>query len=138
MWDIPADTTDLPSALANGHESPDVDGALSWSSFNDYGYFGPCPNFDPALPRTAFDQYAFVVYALPDAVSEVPAPEEGISTVRQLDGYFASIALAATEIRLTSDAQSSEFPPTDQPFPPVAIPPCPSEGEQPEECIAAD
>jgi len=39
--DIPANETELPAGMRNGYASPDVPGALQWSNFNDYGYFGP-------------------------------------------------------------------------------------------------
>jgi hypothetical protein len=58
----------------------------------------------------------------------------GISTVRNMDNYFQSIALAAVEYRGTSNAHASEIP--DGVLPPTAKPPCPSEGEPPPDCLA--
>jgi len=133
MWDIPAETTTLPAEMEGGHLSTDIPGARQWSNFNDYAYFGPCPNFNPEMPTTQNDSYAFVIYALEDATAEVPAPQTGISTVRLMDDYFASVALAAAEYRGTSDAEASVLP--DGVLPPMTNPPCPTVGEQPEGCL---
>jgi phosphatidylethanolamine-binding protein (PEBP) family uncharacterized protein len=132
MWDIPSGVTSLPAAMEGGHLSTEVTGARQWSNFNDYGYFGPCPNFDPELPATENDSYAFTLYALPTATADIAAPTTGISTVRQLDDAFKAVALAVAEYRGTSDAQSSEIP--DGVLPPTATPPCPSDGTPLEGC----
>lgn len=131
MWDIPEDTRELPEELGEGYNSEDVDGAVQWANFKDYSFFGPCPNFDPDMPTDFNDTYAFVVYALPVAEAEIPSITG--STVRAMDDYFKSIALAVTEYRGTSDAHSSEIPAGV--LPPTAVAPCPSEGEGPEDCL---
>jgi phosphatidylethanolamine-binding protein (PEBP) family uncharacterized protein len=133
MWDIPASTTALPAELGPGFNSEDVEGALQWANFKDYSFFGPCPNFDPASPTDFEDSYSFVVYALPVAEAEIPAQEPGVSTVRLMDDYFQSIALAVAEYRGTSDAHASEIP--DGVLPPTPKPPCPSVGDPPEDCL---
>jgi phosphatidylethanolamine-binding protein (PEBP) family uncharacterized protein len=129
IWDIPADVTSLPAELSEGHLPEDVEGARQWSNFNNYGYFGPCPNFDPAQPRSQNDSYAFTLYALPTAVAEIALPTPGISTVRQLDNLFEAEALAIAEYRGTSDAWSIEIPPGT--LPPMTNPPCPNDGSTP-------
>jgi len=134
MWDIPATVTSLPAGMMGGHVSTDVPGARQWSNFNNYAYFGPCPNFDPAMPTDFNDSYAFVVYALPAATAVVPAPQMGISTVRLMDDSFKGVALAVAEYRGTSSAHASEIPAGV--LPPMPSPPCPSEGTQPEGCLA--
>lgn len=134
MWDIPADTTELPAELGEGYNSEDVEGAVQWANFKDYSFFGPCPNFDPANPGSVEDSYSFTVYALP--VTEAVIPAITGSTVRAMDDYFKSIALAVTEYRGTSDAQANELDPGL--FPPTAVAPCPSVGEGPDGCLEKD
>lgn len=126
MWDIPPTATGLPANMAGGHVSTDVPGARQWSNFNDYGYFGPCPNFDPTTPTSFNDSYAFIVYALPTPKAVIPAPQMGVSTVRLLDGLFQSMALATAEYRGTSMAASSGIPAGV--LPPTAHPPCATDG----------
>jgi len=125
MWDIPASVMQLPAKMKNGFVSQDVPGALQWSNFNDYGFFGPCPNYDPMMPTSYNDSYAFVVYALPTATSMIPAPEMGISPVRQLDALFQKNALATAEYRGTSSAASSGIPAGV--LPPTDVAPCPTD-----------
>ena len=124
MWDIPANVTSLAAAVAGGFSVPSVSGALQWSNFNNYGFFGPCPNFDPAMPTDFNDVYSFQIYALPFAKVTVPAAMMGISTVRLLDNVFKPAALAVAEYRGTSNAHSSEVPAGV--LPPTAKPPCAS------------
>ncbi len=121
MWDIPATVTSLPAAVAGGFAVPGVSGALQWSNFNNYGFFGPCPNFDPAMPTNFNDVYSFQIYALPFAKAPVPAAMMGTSTVRLLDNVFKPAALAVAEYRGTSNAHASEIPAGV--LPPTAVPP---------------
>jgi len=127
IWDIPADTLELPAMLGSGHRPEELPEARQWGPFNDYSFFGPCPNLPAAegmpAPEPRNDTYSFVVYALPDEVSDVPAPVAGISTPRLMDELFQSKALAATEYRGTSDAAATSFTP---PFP-ATSPPCSTE-----------
>jgi len=125
MWDIPASVTSLPANMQDGFVSPDVAGALQWSNFNDYGFFGPCPNYDPMNPTSYDDSYAFLVYALPTATTNIPAPQAGISTVRLLDGVFQTNALAIAEYRGTSSAAAATLP--SDVLPPKDVAPCPTD-----------
>jgi phosphatidylethanolamine-binding protein (PEBP) family uncharacterized protein len=134
IWDIPASVTSLPAAMTGGHLSTEIPGARQWSNFNNYAYFGPCPNFDPAMPTDFDDSYSFVVYALPTARASVPAAQMGISTVRLMDDTFKTAALAVAEYRGTSSAHSSEVPAGV--LPPMTMPPCPTEGTPPAGCLA--
>jgi phosphatidylethanolamine-binding protein (PEBP) family uncharacterized protein len=134
MWNIPASVTSLPANMLGGFASPNVTGAAQWSNFNDYGFFGPCPNFDPTMPTDYNDVYAFEVYALPAAKADVPAPVMGMSTVRQLDDSFKAVALAVAEYRGTSSAHSSGIP--CGVLPPMTHPPCPTTGTPPDGCLA--
>jgi phosphatidylethanolamine-binding protein (PEBP) family uncharacterized protein len=126
IWDIPADKRGLPANMMGGHLSTDIPGARQWSNFNNYGWFGPCPNFDPTMPTTYTDSYAFVVYALPTAKTTIPAQQAGISNVRLLDGVFKAAALATAEYRGTSNAASSGIPAGV--LPPTAKPVCATDG----------
>ena len=74
--------------MAGGFQSMEITGARQWSNFNNYGFFGPCPNFDPAMPTTFNDSLHASIYALPIAKTTVPAAMMGISTVRLLDNVF--------------------------------------------------
>ena len=126
IWDIPADKRGLPANMMGGHLSTDIPGARQWSNFNNYGWFGPCPNFDPTMPTTYNDSYAFVVYALPKAKLDIPAQMMGVSNVRLLDGVFKTMALATAEYRGTSNAASSGIPAGI--LPPTPKPPCATDG----------
>jgi phosphatidylethanolamine-binding protein (PEBP) family uncharacterized protein len=126
MWDIPADKRGLPANMMGGHLSTDIPGARQWSNFNNYGWFGPCPNFDPTMPTTYTDSYAFIVYALPTAKTVVPAQMMGVSNVRLLDNAFKAVALATAEYRGTSNAASSGIPAGI--LPPTPKPPCATDG----------
>ena len=126
IWDIPADKRGLPANMMGGHLSMEITGARQWSNFNNYGWFGPCPNFDPAMPTTFNDSLRAVVYALPTAKTVVPAAMAGISNVRLLDNVFKTMALATAEYRGTSNAASSGIPAGT--LPPTAKPICPTDG----------
>jgi phosphatidylethanolamine-binding protein (PEBP) family uncharacterized protein len=133
MWDIPNSVLSLPKALPGGHLSTVVPGARQWGPFNDYAFFGPCPNFDPTAAPIYNDSYAVVVYALPVAKAAIAAPTAGISVVRQMDDYFRSIALAVAEYRGTSNAHASALPEGG----PVSATtfPCPTDGTPLEGCL---
>jgi phosphatidylethanolamine-binding protein (PEBP) family uncharacterized protein len=135
IWDIPPATSMLVAEMKGGHLSPDVTGARQWSNFNDYGWFGPCPNYDPTMPTDFNDSYAFVLYALSVDKAVVPAPKDKYSSVRLMDDYFQTVALATAEYRGTSNAHSSGVPAGI--LPPTAMPPCPTVGDPPAAgCVA--
>src|SRR3569623_2025750 len=100
--------------------------AATDSNYNDYGYFGPCPNYDPMNPTSFDDSYAFLVYALPAAKTNIPAPQASISTVRLLEGVLQANALAIAESRGTSSAAASALP--SDVLPPQDVAPCPTDG----------
>ena len=135
MWDIPTTTTMLPASMKPGHLYPDIPGARQWSNFNDYAFFGPCPNFDPATAAIYDDTYAIVVYALPFGKSSISPPTPGVSTVRQFDDYFKGAALAVAEYRGTSNAHASEIP--DGVLPPMTQPPCATTCQLATACLMA-
>jgi phosphatidylethanolamine-binding protein (PEBP) family uncharacterized protein len=129
MWDIPAATTSLPADMMGGYMSTDVTGARQWSNFNNYGFFGPCPNYDPTMPPMYNDTYAFTIYALPDEHSVIPAQQMGVSTVRLMDDEFKMKALAVAESRGTSAAHANNIPAGV--LPPMPTPPCATDGSTP-------
>ena len=139
IWDIPADTLTLPANLSTGYQPEEIEGALQWSPFNDYGFMGPCPNFPaPACnpPPLNNDSYSFTVYAMDVATLPVPAlVADGPSFPRVMDDYLKAHALAAVEYRGTSNAQATS---TEGVLPPMFEVPCPSEGDQPENCLSAE
>ena len=123
MWDIPAATTMLASGLLSGYESPSVSGAFQWSGRNNYGYFPPCPNPFPATDSRytctlTKDSYSYTLYAF-DFTHLPSLPTPDLSATGEPTGnyvvnmahYIESLsALAVTEYRGTSSAQSSNFP----------------------------
>ncbi len=140
IWDIPADTLSLPAELGSGFEVDEIEGALQWAPFNDYGYMGPCANFPN--PETGEvpevindDSYSFTIYALDVVSLPIPGPVEGRSFPRVMDDLLKETALAAVEYRGTSNALASS---AEGVFPPMFDVPCPAEGEQPEGCLSAD
>ena len=140
IWDIPAATLGMPGNLSSGFQPAEIPGAKQWSPFNDYGFMGPCPNMPPeegAEPAPLNnDSYSFTVYAMPLATLPVPAVvPDGPSFPRVMDDYLKDNALAAAEYRGTSDAQASTLGDV---LPPVFDLPCPTEGEQPQNCLSAE
>lgn len=136
IWNIPADTLSLPAELGSGYEVPGIEGALQWAPFNYYGYMGPCPNMPDVEPPLNDDTYSFTIYALDVATLPIPAVDAaGPSFPRLMDDYLRANAIAAAEYRGTSDAQASSI---EGVFPPMFDVPCPSEGEEPAGCLAAD
>lgn len=140
IWDIPAATLGIPANLGSGFEPAEIPGAKQWSKFNDYGYMGPCPNMPPTdgvePPPLNNDTYSFTVYAMPLATLPVPAlVADGPSFARVMDDYLRENALAAAEYRGTSNAQATS---TEGVLPPMFDVPCPTVGEQPENCLSAE
>lgn len=140
IWDIPADVLTLPAELDDGHLPDGIEGARQWAPFQNYAFMGPCPNMPPPEdgdpPPLNNDAYSFTVYALPVETLDVPQMMEGWSFPRLMDEYLKDNALAAAEYRGTSDAQASTTEDDGvSVFPPVFDIPCPSEGDQPENCL---
>jgi phosphatidylethanolamine-binding protein (PEBP) family uncharacterized protein len=133
MWDIPADTTELPAGMKGGYESEDIPGAHQWSSLGSYGFFTPCPNpfpRDNAAPpfscMLSQDSYSLTLYALSEeTLDDLPAVELDDMNmpvknwVVAMGHYIEGLdALAVTEYRGTSKAWASQFvPPNAEKFP---------------------
>jgi phosphatidylethanolamine-binding protein (PEBP) family uncharacterized protein len=132
IWDIPADTLSLPEGLAGNHFPPEVEGARQWGARNNYGFLASCPNPDPALNIELEDSYSYTLYALPDAIVDVPAKTEINNWTRTMAEYLDTIAIAKTELRGTSSARASEGPPALT----TLVYPCPTEGEGTPDCVA--
>lgn len=120
IWDIQKNTNSLPAALPGTEFLAEVKDARQWSRYSPYGYLGPCPNFNPALPvRT--DTYAFTLYALDAKILDYPPPDPAIPNyTKVMDDFLATRAIAMTELRVTSAAV-----PSAPPVPP-GPPPAPS------------
>ncbi|HEX6272289.1 MAG TPA: hypothetical protein VFZ53_04595 [Polyangiaceae bacterium] len=116
IWDIRSHK--LKAALEGEEFVSNPPHARQWSRYSPYGYLGPCPNWDPAVPPRT-DTYSFTLYALGQKIIELPPVDPALPNyVRVLDEYLSSIALDRTELRGTSDAT-----PTSAPVPPGPPPP---------------
>jgi phosphatidylethanolamine-binding protein (PEBP) family uncharacterized protein len=121
IWDIAKNDGGLPEATGSSEflGDPKKD-ARQWSRYSPYGYLGPCPNFNPALPPRT-DTYSFTLYAMPDKITELPPVDPAVLNYTVvLDAHFESLALAKTELTGTAAAV-----PTAPPVPP-GPPPAPT------------
>jgi phosphatidylethanolamine-binding protein (PEBP) family uncharacterized protein len=120
IWDIQKDTNSLPPALSGTEFLDEVKDARQWSRYHPYGYLGPCPNFNPAVPVHT-DTYSFTLYALDEKILAYPSPDPAIlNYTKVMDDFLATHAIAMTELRGTAAAV-----PTAPPVPP-GPPPAPS------------
>jgi phosphatidylethanolamine-binding protein (PEBP) family uncharacterized protein len=116
IWDVPATADGLPAALGeDDDEFPEaVPGARQWAVRNQFGFFPPCPNSDPAAVDAATlvtDEYAFILYALDAEIFDFPEastdPTSFNYTRTLFDALEASDAvIGRIELRGTSDALS--------------------------------
>ena len=120
IWDIQKDTNSLPAALPGTEFLDDVKDARQWSRYSPYGYLGPCPNFNPALPPRV-DTYSFTLYALDTKILDYPPPNPAIPNyTKVMDDFLATHNIGVAELRGTAAAV-----PTVGPTPP-GPPPAPS------------
>src|SRR5262245_51987429 len=77
IWDIQKNTNSLPAALPGTEFLAEVKDARQWSRYSPYGYLGPCPNFNPAVPVHT-DTYSFTLYALEEKILAYPPPDPAI------------------------------------------------------------
>jgi phosphatidylethanolamine-binding protein (PEBP) family uncharacterized protein len=129
IWNIPKNATTLPSGIYGldpDHPAPvalpkSLKGASHTQARGVERFFGPCPSWPVAqaeicglepVPARTTDQYAFIVYALPDKKIEVPAYDSTVNAnyVDTLSAYFTSIAIGQTEITATADAVPTTSP----------------------------
>lgn len=116
IWDIPASVHQLPANLARDQFPAQIPGAQQWSIRNQFGWFAPCPNADPAVVAAdptarVTEEYGFEVYALPTATVTLPAKEADVNNYAwTLTKYLDTVKLASTMLRATSDAMAAEAP----------------------------
>jgi len=124
IWDIPAGTRKLPASLGSAEFPTEVAGARQWSSVNQFGYLGSCPNpFPEATTPRATDNYAFVLYAIDKEILAYPAdPVAGDNYVQPLDDYLTANNIGKVELKATSNAASTSFAPPATPAGPSARP----------------
>jgi phosphatidylethanolamine-binding protein (PEBP) family uncharacterized protein len=111
IWDIPASARSLPANLGRAALLPEVPGAQQWAIRNQFGYFAPCPNADPAVTTHVTDRYAFTLYALNTEKLALPAKEANVANyaltlTKQLD----AVNIGTTELRAVSSAVAGTAP----------------------------
>ena len=110
IWDIQKNTNSLPAALPSTEFLDEPPFARQWSRYSPYGYLGPCPNFIPGIPPRT-DNYSFTLYALDTKVLDYPPPNPAIPNyTKVMDDYLVTVAIAKTELRVTSAAVPSAGP----------------------------
>jgi phosphatidylethanolamine-binding protein (PEBP) family uncharacterized protein len=116
IWDIPSTVHKLPTNLSRDAAPADIPGAQQWSIRNQFGYFAPCPNADPATvaadPTTRVnEEYGFTVYALNTDKLPLPAKEADVANYAwTITKYLDSANIGSVTLRATSDAVSSAAP----------------------------
>jgi Raf kinase inhibitor-like YbhB/YbcL family protein len=87
LWNLPADTKQIPSSVPHGPAISELGGAEQGTNDNgDVGYFGPCPPRD-----NGSHTYRFTVYAV-DKEFEVKAGAERDELDAALDGSTVGTA----------------------------------------------
>lgn len=117
IWDIV--THKIREAMGSTEFVENPPHARQWSRYSPYGYLGPCPNWNPAVPDRT-DTYSFTLYALDEQIIDLPAVDPLTPNyVKVMDQYLETIAIDSTELRGTSDAKpiSPPVPPGPPPAP---------------------
>jgi phosphatidylethanolamine-binding protein (PEBP) family uncharacterized protein len=116
IWDIPATVKQLPANIARDAFPPQIPGAQQWSIRNQFGWFAPCPNADPAPvaadPTTRVtDRYGIEIYALgTDKVTLPPKPADVTNYTMTLATHLETVSVGSTMLEAVSDAVSSAAP----------------------------
>jgi phosphatidylethanolamine-binding protein (PEBP) family uncharacterized protein len=116
IWDIPAGVHTLPKDLSREQFPPQIAGAQQWSIRNQFGYFAPCPNADPAPiaadPSTQVtNDYGFDVYALSTEHVTLPAKEADVSNYTwTLTKTLDVVNIGVTRLLAKSDAVAGTAP----------------------------
>lgn len=116
IWDIPASVHKLPSNLSRDQFPPEVAGAQQWSIRNQFGYFAPCPNGDPAPiaadPSTQVtNDYGFDVYALGTEKVSLPAKEADVTNYTwTLTKTLDMVNIGKSRLLAKSDAVAGTAP----------------------------
>jgi len=116
IWDIPATIKSVPALISTVQRPPEVPGAQQWTSYNQFGWFSPCPNFDlealaadPASKVT--DGYGITVYALDTPTLALPQMPAGVTNFTMtLALHLNQIALAKYQLNAVSDAVPTAGP----------------------------
>jgi phosphatidylethanolamine-binding protein (PEBP) family uncharacterized protein len=121
IWDIPASVRSLPGNLSGAQFPTEIPGAQQWASFNQFGYFAPCPNFmvDPAAAAAdpslrTLDRYGFALYAVSTPnIALPPRPEDVTNYTMTLAMHLDANNLGMVQLNATSDAVPTSFAPPD-------------------------
>jgi phosphatidylethanolamine-binding protein (PEBP) family uncharacterized protein len=116
IWDIPANVHSLPANLSREAFPPAVPGAQQWSIRNQFGYFAPCPNADPATvaadPTSKVTEgYGFSLYALDTANLTLPAKQADVGNYTMtLTEYLDVSNIGTVMLRAVSNAVAGVAP----------------------------
>lgn len=116
IWDIPANVRSLPANIGRDMFPPEVPGAQQWAIRNQFGYFAPCPNPDPATvaadPTTRVtDEYGFALYALNTAKLPLPPKAADVANYTMTITQYLDMAnIGTVMLRAVSSAVASEAP----------------------------
>lgn len=113
VWDIPANVRRLPPNLGRDALPLDVPGAQQWAIRNQFGYFAPCPNADPATDASSkvSDRYSYTLYALDTPTLSLPAREADIPNYSlTLTKVLDMVNIGMTELRAVSSAVAGQAP----------------------------
>jgi len=116
IWDIPASVLKLPANISRAQMPTEIPGAQQWSNRNQFGWFAPCPNADPATviadPSTRkTDNYGIDVYAIPTATVTLPVRETSHNNYTlTLTKHLDQVNIGKGRLGATSDAISGAAP----------------------------
>jgi phosphatidylethanolamine-binding protein (PEBP) family uncharacterized protein len=111
IWDIPSTVRKLPANLGREQFPAAIPGAQQWAIRNQFGYFAPCPNADPASATPVTDRYSFSVYALGSEKVALPAKEETVNNYTlTITKHLDTVKIGLSELHAVSSAVSSEAP----------------------------
>lgn len=81
LWNIPADTTEIPEGIPQAKQVEQLGGAVQGTNdFNELGYRGPCP------PAGTEHEYRFQLYAL-DKKLELPPGSKRAALEQAMEGH---------------------------------------------------
>jgi phosphatidylethanolamine-binding protein (PEBP) family uncharacterized protein len=113
IWDIPASMHQIPTNLGRDQFPAAIPGSQQWSIRNQFGFFAPCPNLNPAAdPATRVtDRYGFTLYALDTAKLPLPPKEADISNYTYtLTKMLDQVAIGKIQLNAVSSAVSTAPP----------------------------
>jgi phosphatidylethanolamine-binding protein (PEBP) family uncharacterized protein len=113
IWDIPTSVHQIPTNLGRDQFPPAIPGSQQWSIRNQFGFFAPCPNPNPATDPTkrVTDRYGFTLYALDTAKLILPPKEAGINNYTYtLTKMLDQIAIGKVQLNAVSSAVSAAAP----------------------------